>query len=42
MSQPAAAAASSPDLKDRFMGAMLGAVVGDALGAPLEFRLNRN
>ena len=36
------AAAMSPlvtaDLRDKFRGAMVGAVLGDALGAPLEFR----
>ena len=26
------------DLRDKFRGAMVGAVLGDALGAPLEFK----
>ena len=26
------------DLRDKFRGAMIGAVLGDALGAPLEFK----
>ena len=41
MSSDATSSSAGPSLKSRFRGAMLGGVLGDCLGAPLEFRSDR-